>query len=134
MQDLDFLADDFSSTKIDAVIKDLPNNHAPGPDGFNRLFIKKHWPIVKEDFIRVFHDFHISVIDISCLNSSHIALIPKKPNSASVDDYRPISFLSYSLKWITKLLSTRLQSVMTKLVHPNQYGFIKGRTIQDCLA
>jgi retron-type reverse transcriptase len=23
---------------------------------------------------------------------------------------------------------------MTKLVHKNQYGFIKGRTIQDCLA
>jgi hypothetical protein len=42
--------------------------------------------------------------------------------------------LNYSLKCITKLLSTRLQLVMTKLVHPNQYGFIRGRTIQDCLA
>ena len=28
----------------------------------------------------------------------------------------------------------RLQSVMPKLVHENQYGFIKGKTIQDCLA
>ena len=75
-----------------------------------------------------------AVIDISCLNSSHIALIPKKSNPATVDDYRPISLLNYSLKCITKLLSTRLQSVITRLVHPNQYGFIKGRTIQDCLA
>jgi hypothetical protein len=31
-------------------------------------------------------------------------------------------------------MSTRLQSVITKVVHANQYGFIKGRNIQDCLA
>jgi len=28
----------------------------------------------------------------------------------------------------------RLQKVILQLVHTNQYGFIKGRTIQDCLA
>jgi hypothetical protein len=38
------------------------------------------------------------------------------------------------MKIITKLLSNRLQTVMTSLVHKNQYGFIRGRTIQDCLA
>jgi retron-type reverse transcriptase len=27
-----------------------------------------------------------------------------------------------------------MQEVITKTVHANQYGFIKGRTIQDCLA
>jgi hypothetical protein len=68
------------------------------------------------------------------INSSIIALIPKKNNPETVDDYRPISLLNYSLKCITKLLSTRLQLVILQLVHKNQYGFIKGRTIQDCLA
>jgi hypothetical protein len=38
------------------------------------------------------------------------------------------------MKIITKLLANRLQTVMTSLVHKNQYGFIKGRSIQDCLA
>ena len=38
------------------------------------------------------------------------------------------------MKIITKLLANRLQTVMTSLVHKNQYGFIRGRTIQDCLA
>jgi retron-type reverse transcriptase len=27
-----------------------------------------------------------------------------------------------------------MQKVITKTVHANQYGFIQGRTIQDCLA
>jgi hypothetical protein len=33
-----------------------------------------------------------------------------------------------------KLMGERLQSVIIPLVHQNQYGFIKSRTIQDCLA
>jgi hypothetical protein len=51
-----------------------------------------------------------------------------------VNDYRPISLLNYSLKFLTKLLANRLQLVILKVVHENQYGFIKGRTIQDCLS
>jgi retron-type reverse transcriptase len=43
-------------------------------------------------------------------------------------------FLNNSMKIITKLLANRLQTMMTSLVHKNQYGFIKGRSIQDCLA
>lgn len=39
-----------------------------------------------------------------------------------------------SLKFITKLLVDRLQGVILKLVSENKYGFIKGQTIQDCLA
>jgi retron-type reverse transcriptase len=37
------------------------------------------------------------------------------------------------LKIITKLLANRLQKVILKLVHSNQYGFLKKRSIQDCL-
>lgn len=39
-----------------------------------------------------------------------------------------------SLKILTKLMADTMQGVILKLVHTNQYGFIKGRTIQDCLA
>lgn len=34
------LDDDFSQDEIDTVIKSLSISHAPGPDGFNGLFIK----------------------------------------------------------------------------------------------
>ena len=38
------------------------------------------------------------------------------------------------MKLLTKLLANRLQKIITNLIHKNQYGFIKSRTIQDCLA
>lgn len=43
----------------------------------------------------------------------------------SVNDYRPISLLNYSLKFLTKLLANRLQKVILDVVHTSQYGFIK---------
>jgi len=38
--DLTELDVEFSNEEMDTVIKTLPNNHAPGPDGFNGCFIK----------------------------------------------------------------------------------------------
>jgi hypothetical protein len=48
-------------------------------------------------------------------------------------DFRPISLLNSILKIITKLLANRLQSIILELVHKTQYGFLKKRSIQDCL-
>jgi hypothetical protein len=130
---LDSLCLPFSEEEIDLIILDLPNDKAPGPDGFNSLFFKKAWPIIKEDVYNLCKDFYFHQADIKSINSSYITLVPKKENLESVSDFRPISLLNSSLKVLTKLLANRLQSHALQVVHENQYGFIKGRTIQDCL-
>lgn len=66
---LEDIASDFSQKEIDLVIKSLPNNHAPGPHGFNGLFIKKCWNIVKADFNRLLHEFCSYNIDLTSINS-----------------------------------------------------------------
>lgn len=45
-----------------------------------------------------------------------------------------ISLFNCFIKIITKLLENRLQTVILQLVHINQYGYLKSRTIQECLA
>lgn len=52
----------------------------------------------------------------------------------TASDFRPISLLNFSIKIITKLLANRLQKVILQLIHKNQYGFLKSRPSQDCLA
>jgi hypothetical protein len=41
--DLHDLITPFIRKEMDAVAKDLPNDKAPGPDGFNGHFFKKSW-------------------------------------------------------------------------------------------
>jgi hypothetical protein len=128
------LESNFTQQEIDSVIKNLPNYKSPGPDGFNNEFTKASWQIIKNDFYSLCNGFQDNSCCLQSINNSFITLIPKIQNPQNVNDFRPISLLNTSMKLITKVLATRLQGIVTKIIHKNQYGFIKSRTIQDCLA
>lgn len=131
---LDHLADKFSHAEIDEIIKDMPSDRAPGPDGFSGAFLKACWPLIKHDLYALCDQFHEGSLDLTSINDGFITLIPKTNSPETVNDYRPITLLNCCLKLLTKLLANRLQRVILQIVRTNQYGFIKGRTIQDCLA
>jgi hypothetical protein len=131
---LNILDQQFSTEEIDSVVRALPNNKSPGPDGFSNEFVKNCWSHIKQDFYDLCWAFQENSVCLQSINTSYITLIPKCQTPASVSDYRPISLLNTSMKLITKLLANRLQEKIIPLIHRNQYGFIKTRTIQDCLA
>ena len=85
VRSLEHMDASFSLEEINSAIKCVLNSHAPGPDGFNGMFIKKCWNIVEDDFLRQFRDFCNTNLDLRTINSSHIALIPKKSNPESID-------------------------------------------------
>jgi hypothetical protein len=118
---------------IDTIVKILPSDKAPGPDGFNGLFIKKCWNIIKNDFYQLCQDFFEGNTSLEGINNSFIVLIPKKNNPEIVNDYRPISLMKLAPNLVTKILVDRLQAEIISVVHQNQYGFIRSRTIHDCL-
>jgi hypothetical protein len=130
-QKLGCLSEPFTSAEIDYVVQNLPHDKSPGPDGFNTDFLKKCWPIIKHDFYDLCAAFHQGNICLQSLNGSYITLIPKVDGPTKVSDFRPISLLNTSIKIITKLLANRLQLVIMTLIHQNQYGFIRSKTIQD---
>lgn len=132
--DLTSLVASFTHEEIDSIVKNLPNDKAPGPDGFNTDFMKKCWPIICHDFYTLCEGFYAENICLQSINGSYITLVPKKDDASQVSDFRPISLLNNSVKLLTKLLANRLQLVLPSLLHKNQYGFIKHRTIQDWLA
>jgi retron-type reverse transcriptase len=42
--------------------------------------------------------------------------------------------LNSNINLLTKILAARLQKVITRAIHTNQYGFNKERSIQNCIA
>ncbi|BAF16933.2 Os05g0247600 [Oryza sativa Japonica Group] len=83
-----------------------------------RLFMKS------KDFYNLCAQFCEGSLVLESINRSFITLVPKKSSPEK----------SVALKLLTKVLADRLQSVIIELIHQNQYGFIKARNIQDCLA
>jgi len=116
------LVEPWSHSKIDNIVKNMPNDKAPGPDGFNGLFLKRTWPIIKEDFYKLYDDFYEGIVDISGINRSYITLLAKITNPETVNDYRPLSLMNISPKLISKLVADRLQGEILSLIHKNQYG------------
>lgn len=131
---LDHLTDPFTHSKNDGVVMEMPADRAPGPDGFSGAFLKACWPIIKHDFYALCAQFHEGNLNLQSINDGMITLIPKIGSPSTVNDYRLITLLNCCLKLITMLLANHLQRVILSIVHRNQYRFLKGRSIQDCLA
>jgi hypothetical protein len=94
----------FTREGIDNVVKRLPTDKALGPDGFNGLFIKKAWHIIKEGIYQLCFDFFNGAVDIQAINTSFITLIPKVNSPTGVNDFRLISMINCVVKIITKLM------------------------------
>ena len=131
---LEDLSRPFTDEEINEVLKGLPLDGAPGPDGFTGMFVKRCWHIIKEEFYKLFSDFFHGKISLQSINGSLVTLIPKVLSPEGPNDFRPISLTNTCLKFLTKLLANMLQKVILTCIHKNLYGFLKSRSIQDCIA
>jgi hypothetical protein len=83
---------------------------------------------------KLIKDFYEGNIFLESLNSSYINLIPKIDTPLLPGDFRTISLLNSVLKIVTKIWPIDCKKIILKLVHKKQYGFLKKRSIQDCLS
>ena len=57
--------------------------------------------------------------------------IYKKKDRSDISNYRPITLLNTDYKLLTKTLALQLMNHIKNLIHPDQAGFIPGRSIFD---
>ncbi|GKV27934.1 hypothetical protein SLEP1_g37047 [Rubroshorea leprosula] len=121
----------FSVEEIEEGLRSCDGSKAPGPDGYNFNFLKFAWHCIKEDFINFFSEFHRNGKLVRGLNSSFIALIPKKLNAVELKDFRPISLIGCVYKLLAKVLANRLKTVISEIVSDTQSAFVGGRQLVD---
>jgi hypothetical protein len=130
--DLDSLAAPFTVEEVWVVIKDIPNDRAPGPDGFTGRFYKAAWATIKDDIVAVFNSFwELDRRSFHMLNTANMVLLRKTSSLSRLKDYRPISLMHSVGKLVAKVLATRLALHLSTLIQQNQSAFIQGRCIHD---
>jgi hypothetical protein len=76
MQDLDVM---FTDEEVWSVIKEMPSDRAPGPDGFIGEFYQRAWPVIRLDVMAGMHKLGVGDgRGLARLNRVIITLIPKK--------------------------------------------------------
>ncbi|CAM8971158.1 unnamed protein product [Rhodiola kirilowii] len=104
---------------------------APGIDGFPGIFYQKYWDKVKAHIISYVVKFWEEGTLDKEMNKTPIVLIPKKKDADKMEDWRPISLCSVAVKIITKILASRLQPILGRIISIYQSAFVKGRIISD---
>lgn len=128
-----FLSSIPSILEIKNSIFSFDGNKAPGPDGFPMLFFQEFWDIIGTDVANGVKEFFGARKLLKEINGTFIALIPKIQGADSLDKFRPISLCNSFYKIISKVLTSRLLSILPALIKHQQNGFILGRQILDSI-
>jgi hypothetical protein len=80
--DLSSLDRPFTHDEVWQAVCLMPQDKAPGPDGFTGRFFKLCWPIIQHDIMAAIHSLYNSRSDdLNLLNKANVILIPKKMGS-----------------------------------------------------
>ena len=131
MEENDKLSSPFTEDEIKFALFSMEKNKAAGSDKIPIEFYQACWDIIKGDIMELFEDFHKGKLDVYRLNYGVITLLPKVQDASRIQQYRPICLLNCLYKWITKVLTIRLELLADKLILKTQSAFLKGRNIMN---
>ena len=68
------------------------------------------------------------------MNSTFLALIPKKQKLTDFGDFIPISCCNVVYKLIAKIIAQRMKSILSQIILEEQFGFLFNRQIHDTVS
>ncbi|KAL9984806.1 hypothetical protein ACROYT_G007141 [Oculina patagonica] len=122
----------FTLEECKKILESFEDNKSPGEDRFTAEFYKHFFDLIGFDLVQslnqAFEDGELSISQ----RRGVITLIPKEDSDLlDIQNWRPITLLNIDYKIASKALAKRIESVLPKLVHLDQTGFMKGRYIGE---
>ena len=98
-----------SLKEIELSLKSFKKDRSPGPDGWPVEFFIHFLDLLGPTLVQMVDSTRTSGFVPPSLNSTFIALIPKKDKPRSFADFRPISLCNLLYKLIAKVIASRLK-------------------------
>ena len=118
--------------EIVRVLKRSKNNKSPGLDGYTNEFYKFFWKDIGYFLLRSIN-YAYKNGELSLTQKQGVITCLPKPGKQrnSLKNWRPISLLNVSYKLASACIAERIKTVLNKLIHEDQKGFISGRYIGE---
>lgn len=117
--------------EVKQVIVAPNGNSVAGLVGFSRLFFQKTWDIIRDDLTKMVQAFFCGHKLPRFVTYTNLVLLPKKEFSKTCSNLRLISLSCFVNKIISRILHERMVEVLSKIISPDQSGFVKGRNIVE---
>ena len=120
-----------TADEIHKAIRGLKNNKSPGNDGLTGDFYKKFCGPITQPLLAALNAGYTSGTLSTSQRQAVISLLDKGKDRTLLKNWRPLSMLNTDYKIASKIIAERIKGHLSKLVHPNQVGYVEGRQISN---